>query len=223
VVTQPSSESARPGETTGGETTRARIVDAARDLFYDHGYHATSLATIQRRAGVHGGSLYHFFKTKEELLVAVLESYRAMLRPLVIEPAFATTDDPLERVFAVLAGYRRMLAETDCRAGCPIGNLANELPDAGGRVQELITANFESWCAAIESVLAEVPGLPEEIDLGELSRFVLTIMEGAVLQARGRRSLRAYDEAVDQLRMLLDRLLARDRPPTSSSTKGVAR
>jgi AcrR family transcriptional regulator len=105
-------------------STRDRLIEAARQLFLVKGYEGTGIAEILREAGVNSGSLYYFFRTKEELLLAVLDWYVEGLRPFVIDPAFSSTEDPIERVFAVLAGYRMMLQMTDCRQGCPIGNLA---------------------------------------------------------------------------------------------------
>ena len=53
--------------------TRERLVEAARKLFHQHGYRATGIAEILRAAEVNSGSLYYFFPSKEDLLVAVLE------------------------------------------------------------------------------------------------------------------------------------------------------
>lgn len=188
--------------------TRDRIVAAARDLFHAQGYHGTSLAQIGEAAAARPGSLYYFFKSKEALLVAVLDSYRGLLYPEVLEPAWATTDDPIERIFAVLAGYRRMLAETGCAAGCPIGNLALELVDPAPAVREGLAVNFEGWCRGIERCLdAAADRLPADLDRRRLARFVLTVMEGGVVQARGARSIAPFDDAVEQLRDYFARLV----------------
>jgi TetR/AcrR family transcriptional regulator, transcriptional repressor for nem operon len=56
--------------------TRERLVEAARDLFLLQGYHATGVAEIVKTADARMGSLYYFFPTKEDLLIAVLEWYR---------------------------------------------------------------------------------------------------------------------------------------------------
>ena len=125
--------------------SRQRILDVAARLFHEQGYHATGVATIQREAGVNPGTLYHFFASKEDLLQAVLERYRERLRPEVTDPAEDRTDDPLERVFALLALYRHGLELTDCKQGCPIGNLALELADDHPEVRGLIDANFAGW------------------------------------------------------------------------------
>src|SRR5574341_1060622 len=92
--------------------TRGRLIEAARELFWLQGYEATSVADILEKAEVNSGSLYHYFSSKEELLVAVLEQYKDMLWPMVIEPAFRQVSDPVARIFAILEGYRRGLLYT---------------------------------------------------------------------------------------------------------------
>ena len=187
--------------------TRDRIIHAARELFHTQGYQATSMAEILKRAEANSGSLYYFFKSKSELLLAVLGWYEEMLYPEVMNPAFAMTTDPIERVFAVLAGYREMLVMTHCTLGCPIGNLALELVDCEPEIRAKVELNFTNWCKAIENCLREAADrLPRDIDFEQLSRFVLTVMEGGILQARGHRDVKRYEASVAQLRDYFNRL-----------------
>jgi AcrR family transcriptional regulator len=62
-----------PPKTRRGETSRAVILEAALDLFQERGYEATTMRAIAERAGVSLGSSYHYFPSKEHL---VLEFYR---------------------------------------------------------------------------------------------------------------------------------------------------
>ena len=181
----------------------------AFELFHRQGFAATGVAQILKQAEVNSGSLYYFFPTKEDLLIAVLEWCQANLWPEIIQPVFDRVSDPIERVFGILAGYRQMLIITDCRQGCPIGNLALELADTHPRVRELVAANFTGWQRAVEACLDEVAGrLPDSVDRTQLALFVLTTMEGAVMLARAYKSLAPYDAAVTQLRDYFDRLLS---------------
>jgi TetR/AcrR family transcriptional regulator, transcriptional repressor for nem operon len=182
-------------------TTRDRIVFAAMELFADKGYGATSIADILSRTQINSGSLYHAFPGKQDLLIAVLDAYHSGIGPMLLEPAWGDVADPIERVFALLDAYRCMLASSDCTYGCPIGSLALELHEPDPPVRERLAANFTAWTGAVEANLrAAADRLPADTDFPALAEFVLTLMEGAVMQARTHRDLGYFDRAVTQLR-----------------------
>src|SRR5262245_10413327 len=91
------------------ESSRERIIEVAADLFLKQGYGATGIAQILDAAGILRGSLYYHFPTKEDLLLATLQWRKKMMWPEVIQPVFDRIDDPLERVFGILDGYRRLV------------------------------------------------------------------------------------------------------------------
>jgi AcrR family transcriptional regulator len=187
--------------------TKQRLVLAAMKLFAEKGYGSTSVQDILREAGANAGSLYHVFATKQDLLVAVLEAYRDGIEPMLLAPAWAGVEDPIERVFALLAAYRGMLEATDTLYGCPIGSLALELHEPDPPVRELLAANFAAWAGHVGACL-EAAGerLPAELDRNALGSFVLSVMEGAVMQARTHRDLAWFDRSVAALRDYFTRL-----------------
>jgi len=206
---------------TAKNHTRAKIVEAARQLFFEQGYTATGIAQILKHCRVNAGSLYYFFPTKEQLLIAVLERYKELLEPAVLAPAYERAQEPIERLFAVLGGYRQLLKSTEFRLGCPIGNLALEMSNHHPQVRQLLVENFEAWRAAIRRLIEEAGAqLPEQIDPHALAHFVLVTMEGAVLLARAYHSFEPFDSAVASLRTHFDRLIAegcsriKDKKPT---------
>ncbi|MEM1329952.1 MAG: TetR/AcrR family transcriptional regulator [Planctomycetota bacterium] len=181
--------------------TRDRILTAAMRLFHEQGFSATGVSTILREAGVNSGSLYHCFPNKEAVLRGVLERYTELLGPVVLEPREREQDDPIERVFDLLAWYRRGMEQTHCRLGCPIGNLALEVSDAYPEVRTLIDNNFRGWASGIRGWLDEAGDrLSPETDLDALASFVLTVMEGGLMQARAAGSLEPFDRSVAVLR-----------------------
>lgn len=189
--------------------TRERLLDAAMRLFWEKGYQSTSVADILAAADANSGSLYHFFPTKQDLLIAVLDRYVEGLRPMLLDPAWEGVNDPIERIFALLARYRELLLVTGCSYGCPIGSLALELHEPDPPVRERLAANFESWVAAIEDCLEEAADrLPPDVDRHALAQLVLTTMEGGVMQARTHRDLAPFDAGVDLLRDYFERLEA---------------
>lgn len=203
--------------TDSGTATRERIVEAARDLFFKQGYTATGIAQILKTAEANSGSLYHFFPSKEDLLIAVLEKYQTMLEPRVLRPAFDRTNDPIERLFAVLEGYRLLLEATHFELGCPIGNLALEVTNSQPEARRLIIENFKAWCEAIRGLIEDVADrLPSDVEPAGLATHVLATMEGSVMLARAYRSFEPFDESVNQLRDYIRRLM---RERTRSRTK----
>jgi AcrR family transcriptional regulator len=191
--------------------TRQRVVEAAMELFWLKGYGSTSIADILSRSQVNSGSLYYFFPGKQDVLVAVLESYRDGIRAMLLEPAWAGVEDPVERVFALLARYRLALVDTDYTYGCPIGSLALELHEPDPPVRELMAANFRGWVDEVEACLrAARDRFPADTDLRALAELALNVMEGGVMQSRTFRDIGPFDRGVAQLRAHFDALIARE-------------
>ena len=183
------------------ESTRERLIAAALRLFGEKGYQSTSVADVQRESDCHSGSFYHFFPTKQDLLLAVLERYRTGIVPMLIEPAWADVQDPIERIFALLARYRLLLEMSRCAYGCPIGSLALELHEPDPAVRLLLAGNFTGWIDQVENCLIDARKVfGRGHDTRRTASFVLTVMEGAVMQARTYRDLRPFDAAVATLR-----------------------
>jgi len=181
--------------------TRERLIASARYLFWERGFAGTSMADLLAHSGVNSGSFYHFFESKEALLRAVLEMYLQLLRPAVVDPAFATADDPVERIFAILAGYRERILQTSCQYGCPLGRLALEIDPENRPAHKLIAENFQGWIGAVRECVLQMKGrLPRNTDPDALATYVLAVMEGGVMLSRSYGSVEPFDRAVQQLR-----------------------
>ncbi len=189
--------------------TRDRLINSARYLFWERGFAGTSMADLLAHADVNSGSFYHFFESKEALLREVLNGYLDALRPMVVDPAFAQTDEPVERIFAILAGYRGRILQTDCKYGCPLGRLALEIDPENRPAHKLIAENFQGWIGAVRECIDQIkPRLPKGTDPDALATYVLAVMEGGVMISRSYVSVEPFDRAVKQLRQHFALLLA---------------
>jgi AcrR family transcriptional regulator len=81
-----------PQRTKRGETSRAAIFQAALDLFQERGYEATTMRAIAERAGVSLGNSYHYFPSKEHLVLAFYRHTHELHRE-VIDPLLAREKD----------------------------------------------------------------------------------------------------------------------------------
>ena len=181
--------------------TRLRILLSAMELFSEKGFGSTSISDILSRSQANSGSLYHYFPGKQDVLVGVLELYRDGIHQMLLEPAWRGVEDPIDRIFALLDRYRAALLESECVYGCPIGSLALELHEPDPVVRELLAQNFAGWTRAIGGCLREgAERLPPNTNIQALAEFILTTMEGGVMQARTHREIAYFDRSISQLR-----------------------
>src|ERR1700743_2738966 len=132
------------------DAPRDRLTFTAMKLFGEKGYESTSVSDILKAAGANSGSLYHFFPTKQDLLLEVLRMYRDGIQPMLLAPAWQGGEHPSEKVFALLAAYRRALEGTECLYGCPIGSLALEIHEPDPPVRQVLAKNFVCRVAGID-------------------------------------------------------------------------
>ena len=78
--------------------TRQRLIDSARDLIYTRSYTDVGVQEICDRAGVRKGSFYHFFPSKRDLTLAMLDQFQVFFRNNILERAFAADIPPLQRI-----------------------------------------------------------------------------------------------------------------------------
>ncbi len=98
------------GATNAGLQTAQAIREAAAQLFFDHGYEATSLRAVAAEVGIKVGSLYNHIDSKEDLLLQVMGSTMNDLMALQ-EVALASSEDPLDRLLAFVECHIRFHAE----------------------------------------------------------------------------------------------------------------
>ena len=180
------------------------------------------MSDLLTAANANSGSFYHYFDSKEALLLAVLDLYLAMLRPQLLDPAWEGVSDPIDRIFALLARYRELIVQTECTYGCPIGRLALEISPEQAEVHRLLAQNFDGWAAAVAECLKKAADrLPADLDLDRLSKFVLAVMEGGVMLSRSHRSVEPFDLAVAELRSYFDRLMRSSIQKKKKKRKGT--
>jgi len=108
----------------GADSTRRQIVEAADRFFYERGFEATSFADIAHATGLSRGNFYYHFKTKDQILDAVIAARAKRTRAML--QAWDAAVTPEERILA----FFRILVVNQSKImahGCPIGTLCSEL------------------------------------------------------------------------------------------------
>jgi TetR/AcrR family transcriptional repressor of nem operon len=155
---------------------RERLVAAATQMLYEHGVEKTTLAGIAAAADVPLGNVYYYFKTKDALVAAVIETYGqaydVMSAELDQQP---TPQARLKALIRAWVGRRELLASH----GCPVGTLTSELDKRtdGLRAQAAtVLAQLVSWAQR----QFEAMGRP---DARELAVALVAAYEGIALLA----------------------------------------
>jgi TetR/AcrR family transcriptional repressor of nem operon len=179
------------------ENTRQRLIDATYEEVYSHGYQGSALADILANAGVHKGSMYHFFPNKKEMALSAIKEkiaerfgtrYRAIIEG---EGAY------LETFFRSL----RDISARDFKRGCPLANLVQEMSNLDedfDRTLKVIYAQFRGVLKSIYDAAVDA-GEMKVCDTDKLALFSVVVLEGAVLSAKASGDPQDYLDAVEVL------------------------
>lgn len=180
--------------TSNKKTKRERLVDAAADLFHQQGATTTSLADIAHKASIPIGNVYYYFKTKDELIQAVIEKRRLILR-LAYEALNASIHDPRQRLIEALKFFDNIKTEYTLY-GCPLGRLVTELgPDSMETKNEAASVlhEFVSWAAEQFEML----GHKEKAN--DYGVSLMVGIEGAAIMAKAYRDEKIFARELKRL------------------------
>lgn len=132
---------------------RARVLDAAYDLFQLQGYNASSVHEIAARAGVTGGAFHHHFPTKKSLGLAVIaERVAPSVEETWLEPLDSAAD-ARSTIMKIFEGLARDLDRQGLVRGCPVNNLTIELALADVEFRGELRRLFDRWRDGIAAVV----------------------------------------------------------------------
>lgn len=176
--------------------TQQRILDSARELIYSRSYADVGVAAICEHAGVKKGSFYHFFPSKRDLTLAVLDNYYLEIKDNLLTQAFAKDIPPLARIarFSQLAYtfQKQVLKDTGRVLGCPFGNLATEMATQDEPIRLRIEKIFSNLQGGLRQVLREAitAGEVQDIDVEATAQAMLAYFEGVMLLAKSQNNVK---------------------------------
>jgi AcrR family transcriptional regulator len=157
---------------------RARILDAAYDLFQSQGYSATSVHEIAAAAQVTGGALHHHFATKKAIGLAVIgDRVGAALEETWLTPVRSAAS-ARDSILAVLDSLARELDTQGSVRGCPVNNLTLELAYADPDFRAELRRLFDLWRTTIAERLSG------RKDGDALAALVVAAYSGAMAMAK---------------------------------------
>ena len=168
---------------------RDRLIQATIDLIWTSSYGAVSVDAICERAQVRKGSFYHFFASKDELVVAALDTHWSSRRPL-LDDIFSASRPPLERLTRYFAYVVERQSGVKAQYGRVLGCFHNSIgsecvqrpTEIAAKAQEIILA----LRCYLESALraAQAAGLIPAGDPAEDAKVLFAYIQGVLAQAR---------------------------------------
>ena len=110
---------------------RERLAASASELLHQRGVQATTLAEVAEAADVPAGNVYYYFKTKEELIAAVIDARADQVREMLT--SLERRRQPRQRLKAFVRSWADQ-GELVARHGCPFGSLCSELDKSEGEI-----------------------------------------------------------------------------------------
>ncbi|WP_084456903.1 TetR/AcrR family transcriptional regulator [Nocardia coubleae] len=180
--------------------SRQKLVAGAADMIRRRGLHATSVRELAKHTQAPLGSTYHYFPGGKNQLVTEAVTYAGDRTAALL--ARELTDGPVEGVRAFLGLWRKILVDTDFRAGCPVLAVAVEdLPDDDSAPRIAAAAAFARWTDLLSGAL-QAQGA-ERADADRTATMVVAAVEGSVAMCRAERSTRALDRIGEHLEQVL--------------------
>ena len=186
--TNPSVRTRKP-TTSRGEGTKAKLLDAGTELIWLHGFGSVTTDQICERAGVHKGSFYHFFNSKQDLAAAAIEANWTDRQPN-LDRIFSPSNPPMERFklyFSdVFERQERRKQRYGHVMGCIYFCLGAEVSLHGSPISRNVQEIIARYCKYLESALrdAHAEGVLNVPNPSVMARTLFSYIEGCLTQAR---------------------------------------
>ncbi len=159
------------------QSTREEILDAIFMLVYTNGYNGTSMSMILKECGIPKGSLYHYFKSKKEMVLAVIKE---RLAPRMDDfYSFSNTENKHSIDILIDTIIKISQKEQLIKYGCPLNRLNQEMSSIDKDFESAITQIYSHIKEKI-ILLLHKSYIKKDINIEELSEFIIASVWGAL-------------------------------------------
>jgi len=197
---------ARTGEKISAQT---KILDAAVKVIRTKGYCAASVDDLCAEAGVTKGAFFHYFKSKDELGVAVADYWSVMTGGFFANAPYHAPADPLDRVLAYIDFRQSMLKGEVWAFTCLAGTMVQETYEAHHAIRDAcaraIAGHAETLEADIAAAMAAA-GIRGDWTAQSLALHTQAVLQGAFILAKATNDVAVAVASVRHLRRYVELL-----------------
>jgi len=171
----------------GKDTTKIALLKTGARFLKEKGYNHTGIQEVLQATGVPKGSFYYYFKSKEDFGLEIIENDACEHNRVLDHYLKDETFSPLTRLRRYFEAKYEEFASLQCREGCLLGNLGQELADQNERFRLRLEEIFAQWRDRYIDCLQQAQAVGEissDLDVGVLADFCLNSWEGALQQMK---------------------------------------
>lgn len=158
------------------KTSKEEIVFKALGTFRKNGYFNTSMHDLAINCGLQKGSFYHYFTSKEDLMIEVLNSIRKLLNNEIFIIAYDETAPPKKRMESMLIKLGNVLLKKE--GGCIVGNSILEISSHSLVFKNVLKEILADWILALKCIFQN---LYSELESQKMAEQTIMEFEGAVM------------------------------------------
>lgn len=184
------------------KSKREELLSKALVTFYEGGFHAVGMDRLVKETGISKTSMYKYFKTKEDLIEAVLRLRDENYRNWLIDRIEASADTPRDRLLAIFDALGEWFEESDYKS-CMFIRAASEYPDASHQI-------YKASAEHKRLLITYITGLAQQADIPNPAGFAKQLMllkEGAIVTAHMLSPLGVAEDAKSMANVLISSAL----------------
>ena len=182
---------------------KQEIIRIAREVIHSKGYQAASVSDIMAAANIGKGQFYHYFQSKHDLGLAVVEDLVKDWEGQLIIGILNTSDDPVTKLNRMLQWAETSHAEMEIKYGCAMGNLAIEMSAQDEEFRVKIKEFFIHWVNSVADILTEMikdHQLDESINPKKNAESIVAMIEGGILLMVSRQNIQVLQDIFEVIK-----------------------
>ncbi|MFZ0475926.1 MAG: TetR/AcrR family transcriptional regulator [Halobacillus sp.] len=177
---------------------KKEIISAAAELIHTKGYEATKLSDIMQASDIGKGQFYHYFSSKRELGLTIVDYYAEMWDRELIQGVFHSSFSAEKKMENMLEWAVNYHVNTQALSGCPFGNLAIEMSEHDEEFRLKINNLIDQWIYHLADVMKDLRGEEQAL---QHARVVVAQIEGGILLMKNYQDISILKDIIAMIRL----------------------
>lgn len=180
-------------------TTKQKLIKIGAKAMLAKSYYAVGIQEILSEADVPKGSFYHYFESKEDFGVAIVEFYGEQLAKSIREKLLDSNISPRQRILAYFLAIREYYVKKGCGEGCLVAKLATEVVNPSVHMRIALKKEFDRWTGLFAACIREgqlAGEITSDYEAEAMGELLYTSWEGALIRMQVNNDLSPIDNFI---------------------------